>query len=186
VSKTSEQPVIQKIISYYEDRDITVKVTDNLNDLDEFVINNDEVDEIASQGGCTVVIVDDFFSKRDMENEFLCSLFSRGRHKNIHTFAITQDFFDFGDTLRKNASDLILFPHDQMDVLYRHSWCNSVEEFEDSKHFRKILQKVFIPDKGMKRPFLWIVIREIEPCRRRVMRVRRGIKGIQKKFLSSH
>lgn len=88
--------------------------------LKELLITGESISDIPPleqlEGKRTVVVFDDFLTESQSHQKIIETYFTRGRHKSLCIFYLSQSYFSTPKLIRKNANVISLFQMDNREV----------------------------------------------------------------------
>ena len=160
-----KQEPYKRIIKYYEDKDIDLQYQDT---FDPLLLEN-----LKNSKNSLVIIDDVELTPKEIEKDIV-PLFAYGRHDNISILMIKQYLFDIQPSIRNNTNLYIIFPSSDISTFNRNialKFKNLEEPYILQRHFKEISKEKHVP----------MII--YPNSKYEFLKIRKGINGIQKKYL---
>lgn len=179
VNGTIHQPVYDSIISYMQGQvvpntgsTVNVITLPTLMSIKKRILDNTDLEKDYHN----IIIIDDFLERADLSNPNLEALFATSRHKHCSVILITQDFTNIPLSIKKNATDLALFPSRRIALIYKY-----VEDyFTSQRDFERLYRDATAPFENRKYNFMLI---NLEPNCPEDKRIRRNLTGYLTDYL---
>lgn len=156
--------VYKKIIDHFGEN---IQLRKSLEDVDEVFEARDGENSKKN----IVVVIDDFHSKKMLENSSITNLFCTGRHRNISVILIIQNLFDVPPIIRRNANNYIIFRTPSPSIIHK-----DVQDVLPLDMFKKIMSSLPVYN------FVWIN-KDISDDEISFMRIRRNTDEISMRKL---
>ena len=116
---------IHKIPNFHNEEDIDIVIEETLNKKDfeksdTEIETSDDIEELRfpqEYENNSIIILDDL-NEKEINNDKIQAMFKRGRHNNLSTFIIKQDYYELPQrTIRANGNNYHIFkPNNFLDV----------------------------------------------------------------------